>query len=61
MPDQSGINWEEVEKNYGRRRRSATYASRQCPKCGRMISESAYSGSDGNWKQHARSCEKKKT
>ncbi len=57
MPDD--IDWDQVEREQ-RGRRSANYNKRQCPACGRTISEGAYSGSDGNWKKHVAACEKKR-
>ncbi len=57
----SDIDWDAIERQQRCRRRAANYVQRQCPACGRVISESAYSGRDGNWKKHARACEKKET
>lgn len=53
----SGIDWDEVWRNQ-RGRRSNTYQQRTCPMCGRLISESAYSGRCGNFKKHVIACEK---
>lgn len=52
------IDWDQVEKNQ-RSKRHRVYASRQCPYRDKVISESAYSGADGNWRKHARACERK--
>ncbi len=65
--DSSGINWDEVEKNTGdrtdsigrRRRASRNYQQSTCPLCGRVISEAAYSGRNGNFSKHVKACEKK--
>lgn len=46
------IDWDAIERSLAWGRVPRCYMRRACPRCGRVISESAYSGRCGNFKKH---------
>lgn len=49
----SADEWERAESNAKSKRSYRTHA---CPFCGRVIHESAYSGTGGNFDRHVAAC-----
>ena len=57
MNDKQKADWARIEARMARgHRRSVNYSKHTCIKCGRTISEGAYSGKNGNYKKHTKAC-----
>jgi hypothetical protein len=51
-------DWDRIERRSSNPRRAPkNYAKHTCIRCGRTISEGAYSGKNGNYKKHMKACE----